>query len=211
MTIYIYAIVSFLIGGVPFGLLAGFAFGKGDIRSKGSGNIGATNAWRVAGPGAAAIAFIGDIGKGVLAVLLCTAMYQPSWPVAQSTAALAGGILAILGHTFSPFLGFRGGKGVNTALGVFVTLLPIETLIALGVFFVVVFAFRYISLGSILGAAAMAVVLWIERFGLNRKIDDLYLAAVTAMAMLIVITHRQNIRRLIGGSENKFSLKGMNR
>lgn len=208
MSIYIYLIVSFLIGGVPFGLLAGFAVGKGDIRTGGSGNIGATNAWRVAGPGAAAIAFIGDIGKGVVVVLLASTLYQADWPIMASTAALLGGILAILGHTFSPFLGFRGGKGVNTALGVFVTLLPVETLIALGVFFLVVLLTRYISLGSILGACTMAVILWIERYGMNREIDNLYLMAVTAMALLIVITHRQNIQRLLDGSESKFSLKG---
>jgi glycerol-3-phosphate acyltransferase PlsY len=162
----------------------------------------------VAGPGAAVIAFAGDIGKGAVAVALASAMYQPAWQIALSTAALLGGILAVLGHTFSPYLGFRGGKGVNTALGVFLTLLPVETLISLAVFFIVVFIFRYISLGSILGAVAMAAVMWVERFAMNRMIDDLYLAAVTALALLIVITHRQNIKRLIAGTENRFSLKG---
>ncbi len=211
MSIYVYLIISFLLGGIPFGLLAGFALGRGDIRTQGSGNIGATNAWRVAGPGAAAIAFVGDIGKGVVAVLLCHVFFQPSWPVLETTAALLGGVLAILGHTFSPYIGFRGGKGVNTALGVFVTLLPIETLIALGTFVLLVALFRYISLGSVAAAVTMAAILWIERFGMNRYIDDLYLAAVTGMALLIVITHRQNIRRLLSGTENKFRLKGANR
>jgi glycerol-3-phosphate acyltransferase PlsY len=211
MGIYIYLIISFLIGGIPFGLLAGFAFGKGDIRTGGSGNIGATNAWRVAGPAAAAVAFVGDIGKGVVAVLLSSVLYHATWPLVESAAALLGGLMAILGHTLSPYLKFRGGKGVNTALGVFVTLLPIETLISFAVFLLAVLSFRYISLGSILGGITLAAVTWIERFAMGRMIDDLYLTTVTAMALLIVLTHRQNIARLVAGSENKFSFKDSRR
>jgi glycerol-3-phosphate acyltransferase PlsY len=211
MSVYIYLIVSFIMGGIPFGLLIGFAFGKGDIRTRGSGNIGATNVWRVAGPVAAALTFIGDIGKGIAAVLLCYAFYHTGWPVSQSTAALIGGVIAVLGHVFSPFLGFRGGKGVNTALGVFITLLPIETLIAFAIFIVLVAVFRYISLGSIVGAVVLAAVLWIERFVMHRPVDNLYLAAVTLLAVLIIIMHRDNIKRLMHGNENRFHLSGAGR
>ncbi len=208
MSVYVYFIISFILGGVPFGLLIGFAFGKGDIRSQGSGNIGATNVWRVAGPVAAAITFIGDIGKGVAAVLLCHAFYHAGWPISESNAALIGGVVAVLGHVFSPFLGFRGGKGVNTALGVFITLLPIETLIAFAVFIVFVAVFRYISLGSMAGAVVLAAVLWIERYVMHREVENLYLAAVTLLALLIIVMHRGNIKRLMHGDENRFHFSG---
>lgn len=211
MSVYVYLIISFILGGIPFGLLIGFAFGKGDVRLQGSGNIGATNVWRVAGPFAAALTFIGDIGKGVAAVFLCYVLYQGGWPVSQSTAALIGGVIAVLGHVFSPFLGFRGGKGVNTALGVFITLLPIETLIAFAIFALLVAVFRYISLGSIVGAVVLAAVLWIERFIMHRPVDDLYLTAVTLLAILIIIMHRENIKRLMHGNENRFHLSGAGR
>jgi len=211
MSVYIYILVSFIIGGIPFGLLIGFAFGKGDIRNQGSGNIGATNVWRVAGPVAAAFTFIFDIGKGVAAVLLCYAFYHVGWPISEPNAALIGGVAAVLGHVFSPFLGFRGGKGVNTALGVFITLLPIETLIAFGVFIVLVAIFRYISLGSMAGAVVLAAALWIERYAMHRAVENLYLAAVTLLALLIIVMHRENIKRLMHGNENRFHFSGAGR
>jgi glycerol-3-phosphate acyltransferase PlsY len=207
MMFYLSLIVGFLIGGIPFGLTIGYLFGKGDIRRRGSGNIGATNVWRVAGPTAAILAFVGDIGKGILAVWLCSRLYQFGWPVTESTACLLAGILAILGHVFSPYLKFKGGKGVNTALGVFIYLLPAETLIALGVFLVVVLISRYISLGSMLSAAAFAAILWAERFIVHRPVDPIYLVVVVLLVIFMVFTHRQNIRRLMTGTENRFSLR----
>lgn len=211
MSVYVYFIISFILGGIPFGLLIGFAFGKGDIRNQGSGNIGATNVWRVAGGLAAAITFICDIGKGVAAVILCYGFYHFGWPISEPNAALIGGVVAVLGHVFSPFLGFRGGKGVNTALGVFITLLPIETLIAFAVFIVLVALFRYISLGSMAGAVVLAAVLWIEKYVMHREIENLYLAAVTLLALLILVMHRDNIKRLLHGNENRFHFSGAHR
>jgi glycerol-3-phosphate acyltransferase PlsY len=207
MNFYLYLIVVFLLGGLPFGLIIGYLSGKGDIRRQGSGNIGATNVWRVAGPRAAVFVFIGDIGKGVAAVLLMSPFHQSGWPISPSAAALLGGVIAVMGHSFSPFLRFRGGKGVNTALGVFVTLMPVETIIALGVFLLIVLVSRYISLGSMAGALTLAAVLWIERLTMSRPVDDLYLAAVSVLALFILITHRGNIKRLIRGTENRFQLR----
>ncbi len=207
MTFYIYLIFAFLLGGIPFGLLLGYIFGQGDIRKKGSGNIGAANVWRVAGPPPAILALIGDIGKGATAVLLCGRFYDPAWPVSPTTACLMAGVVVVLGHVFSPYLAFRGGKGVNTALGVFISLLPMETLIALGGFLIVVFLFRYISLGSIAAAIAFMIVIWIERFALHEPIADIYLTVSMLLAGFIIYTHRQNIRRLLAGTENRFQLK----
>lgn len=207
MNFYLYLIIAFVLGGIPFGLLAGYIAGKGDIRKKGSGNIGATNVWRVAGPGAAIFVFAGDIGKGVAAVWLSFLFFNAGWPISSTAAALAFGVAAVLGHTFSPFLKFKGGKGVNTALGVFITLMPIETLIAVGVFILTVSIFRYISLGSISGALTLAILLWVERVAMQRAIDDLFLVAASLLALLILITHRQNIKRLMKGTENRFRLR----
>jgi len=207
MNFYLYLITAYAIGGVPFGLAAGYMAGVGDVRKKGSGNIGATNVWRVAGGKAALIVFVGDIGKGVAAVGLAHLLFNSGWPFDLHAAALIGGFVAVLGHSFSPFLKFRGGKGVNTALGVFVTILPLETIIALVVFLVVVFVSRYISLGSVLAAVVMAAMLWIERLTGLRPVEDIYLAAGTLLAVLILVTHRQNIKRLCQGNENRFHLR----
>jgi len=207
MNFYVCLIIAFLLGGIPFGLLVGYLVGQGDIRKKGSGNIGATNVWRVAGPGPAIFVFVGDIGKGVAAVWLAMIFHDGGWPLAFAASALACGFVAVLGHMFSPFLRFKGGKGVNTALGVFIMLMPVQTLIAVAVFFLTVLVFRYISLGSILGALTLAIVLWIERTALNRPVDDWYVAAASLLALLILLAHRQNIVRLTKGTENRFHLR----
>jgi glycerol-3-phosphate acyltransferase PlsY len=207
MSLYLCLIIAFLLGGIPFGLIAGYLAGRGDIRKVGSGNIGATNVWRAAGAKYAIMVFIGDIGKGVAAVFLSHWLYMSSWPVTQVVAALLAGLAAVLGHTFSPYLRFRGGKGVNTTLGVFVSLMPIETLISLVVFFVMAFAFRFISLSSISATTAFAIILWFERLALTKDIDDLFLTIGTLTAILIMLTHRQNIKRLIHGTESRFQLK----
>lgn len=207
MTFYFYLIVAALLGGIPIGLVVGYAAGHGNIRNQGSGNIGATNVWRVAGPGAGIATLIGDVGKGVVAVLLCRTFFDTSWPVAISTAALLGGTAAVLGHMFSPFLLFRGGKGVNTALGVFISLMPVETVIACGVFIIMVAATRLVSLGSIVAALALAAVIWLERFVANKPIDPWHLAAAAVVPILIIVTHRQNIKRLVNGTESRFHFR----
>lgn len=207
MSFYLYFIIAYLMGGVPFALIVGYLAGQGDIRRKGSGNVGATNVWRLAGPFPAMFVFVGDIGKGAAAVLIASSFYQTGWPVSLSNAALIAGILAVLGHTFSPYLGFRGGKGVNTAVGVFISLMPIETLIAVGVSIIVVFAFRYISLGSMVGAVTLAVIIWVEKLVLGRPIENSFLVVSAIIAAFILYTHRQNIKRLASGTENRFQLR----
>lgn len=207
MTLFLYIVIAYMLGGLPFGLAAGYLAGCGDIRKQGSGNIGATNVWRVAGPTAAVFVFVCDIAKGVAAVLLVSLFASNTWSVSVATAALAGGVAAVLGHTFSPFLKFRGGKGVSTALGVFLSLLPAETGIAFAVFLIVVLLSRYISLGSIIGALVFAAILWIERYAMGKPVELTYIIAATVVAALIVLTHRQNIRRLWQGTESRFRLK----
>lgn len=208
MSFYLTFLAGFLIGGIPFGLFAGYVAGVGDIRTQGSKNIGATNVWRIAGPGWAVIPFVGDIGKGAAAVLLSRLLYQPaSWPLSMAGSALAVGIAAVLGHTFSPYLRFRGGKGVNTALGVFAALTPRETVAALIVFLIMLILFRYISLASMIAAIAFAAIVWIERFALDRPIETPYLVCAILVPALILFTHRGNIERLIQGTEPRFQLR----
>ncbi len=197
-------VIAFLLGGIPFGLIIGFLSGHGDIRRQGSGNIGATNVWRIVGPTAAVFAFIGDIGKGVLAVFMARWLYDPSWLAPASTAAVAAGAAAILGHVFSPYLRFRGGKGVNTALGVFISLLPLEVGLGLVAFVIIVIVFRYISLGSMVGAAVFVAAAWVARFVFHASVAPLCLAAASLAGLLILYTHRQNIRRLLDGTESRF-------
>jgi len=196
-------ICGYLLGSIPFALMIARLFGIKDIRSVGSGNIGATNAWRAAGPAAGILVSVGDIGKGVLAVLIASLM--PDSALGMANLKLIAGIAAVIGHVFPIFLLFRGGKGVNTALGVMITILPIETLIALAGFILVVAASRYISLGSVMAAIIFfAAVLVSYLFELHR-IPIFYLLISGLLMLLILITHRSNIGRLLSGKENKFS------
>ncbi|MEE9441271.1 MAG: glycerol-3-phosphate 1-O-acyltransferase PlsY [candidate division Zixibacteria bacterium] len=207
MSFYFFLILSYLLGGIPFGLIVGFLFGHGDIRSKGSGNIGATNVWRVAGPWAALFVFIGDIGKGAAAVWICHHWYNPLWPISFEGAALLFGFFAVLGHLFSPYLKFKGGKGVNTALGVFTSLLPWETLASVIIFVVVLLVTRFVSLSSIIAALSLVGILWLKYLYFNIPIKKEYLLATSIVSVLIIFTHHKNIKRLLTGTENKFQLR----
>lgn len=201
---YLTLTFSFLLGGIPFGLLAGYLSGHGDIRRQGSENIGATNVLRVAGLIPAIGATLGDVGKGVAVVYLSLSMFDPSWGMSQATAGLLCGFVAVLGHSFSPFLKFKGGKGVNTTLGVFIVLAPLETLLAVVSFALVVLMTRYISLGSIIGMFVFTTVLFTERFVMDKEIEISFLVASALLTGLIIVTHRHNIKRLIAGNENRF-------
>ena len=194
---------GYILGSIPFALIISRLFGIRDIREVGSGNIGATNAWRAAGPAAGIMVTVGDIGKGVLAVFIASLM--PESALGAANLKMIAGIAAVVGHVFPVFLLFRGGKGVNTALGVMIMILPIETLIALLGFILIVVISRYISLGSVLAAVIfftsvlMAYILKLE------DIPVLYLIVSGILMLLIIITHRTNIKRLLSGRENRFS------
>lgn len=203
-------LIAYLIGAIPFALIVTKLAGTGDIRKLGSGNLGATNVWRVAGFKVAVWVFIGDIGKGVAAVLIAGFLgntYTVDW-VSVDVLMVLCAVAAVLGHVFPVYIGGKGGKGVNTALGAVGTLLPVEVLLSVLVFAVVVTLTRYVSLGSILGAIALPVALLLERFGMNIIVADIYLYLTLLLALLILLTHYQNIGRLMKGTENKFSFSG---
>lgn len=193
--------VAYLLGSIPFGYILVRTFRGEDIRATGSGNIGATNVARSGAKGLGIATLVLDALKGWLAVYIAQrlALHYGAFPKGYDIAALAG-LLAVLGHMFPVWLGFRGGKGVATALGVFLALMPGVTLIAVLVF-AAVFAFtKYVSLASIVGAVVLAIlaVCFDER---HRLIMDLVYIAI---ALLVVWKHSGNIQRMRAGTEPKF-------
>ena len=194
---------GYILGSIPFALIISRLFGIRDIREVGSGNIGATNAWRAAGPAAGIMVTVGDIGKGVLAVFIASLM--PESALGAANLKLIAGIAAVVGHVFPVFLLFRGGKGVNTALGVMIMILPIETLIALLGFILIVVISRFISLGSVLAAVIFFISVLMAYILKLEDIPVLYLIVSGILMLLIIITHRTNIKRLLSGRENRFS------
>ncbi len=204
LTIYLVAAVAaYLLGSVPFGYLLVRIFRKEDIRSKGSGNIGATNVIRSGAKGLGAVTFVLDVVKGYCAVLCCeiAVAHLSMAPGVRLNAVALAALFAILGHIYPVWLGFKGGKGVATAFGVFLALAPWAALAGLGIFVVVFAISRYVSLGSILAAAAFPVIAVLLPHGPRSA----FLTAVLFLVPLIVIArHRQNIARLMNGTEYRF-------
>ena len=194
------ALAAYLLGSIPFGFLLVRIFRKEDIRSRGSGNIGATNVIRSGAKGLGALTFLLDACKGYLAVLL-GGYLAVRLGVPYGNAVAVAAIFAILGHIYTVWLRFKGGKGVATAFGVFLALAPWAALASLGVFVLVFALSRYVSLASIVGAAAFpafALLLQHPEYGL-------WLTVVVFLAPLIVIVkHRENIGRLLHGTEYRF-------
>jgi glycerol-3-phosphate acyltransferase PlsY len=203
------AAAAFLLGSVPVGYLLIRVFRRQDIRSVGSGNIGATNVLRAGGKGLGAATFLLDVLKGCAAVWLGMALAARLGPTLgpmidpRNAEALAA-LCAVLGHMFTPWLHFRGGKGVATGFGVFLVAAPLAALAAIALFAIVLALSRYVSLASILAAAAFPVFAWLMVHG-NRPAFFLFVQA--AVALLIIIKHHQNIRRLLAGTESRFGVR----
>ncbi len=182
---------AYLLGGIPFGLLVARARGR-DPRRQGSGNIGATNVGRVAGRVAGALTLLLDAAKGLASVWIA-GVFVPGIAAASGAAAAA-----VLGHVFSPYTRFRGGKGVATAAGAFAALSPGASVVAFLVFLLLAAGSRTVSLGSIGAAVALpAASVWLAPGGGR-------FAAALICGLLIVVRHRDNIRRLLAGTESRF-------
>ena len=200
---------AYLLGSVPTGYLLVRFFLHRDIRSSGSGNIGATNVLRSGGKGLGAATFLLDVLKGGAAVYLggvLGAILLPGTPL-RSAQALAA-LFAVLGHIFPVWLRFKGGKGVATGFGVFLVAAPLAALAAITVFAVVLFFSRYVSLASILGAACFPVFAWLLAqtiYGGERPV--FFIAVQAFVALLIIVKHHQNIGRLLAGTESRFGAK----
>jgi glycerol-3-phosphate acyltransferase PlsY len=196
---------AYLLGSVPTGYLLMRLFRKEDIRQSGSGNIGATNVLRSGGKGLGAATFLLDMLKGCSAVwlgALLGGLLLPHTPVRDAEALAA--LVAVLGHVFPVWLGFRGGKGVATGFGVFLAATPPAALAAISVFALVLALSRYVSLASILGSASFPVF---AHFLDHYERPPLFIAVEIAVAAIIIVKHHQNIRRLIAGTESRIGKK----
>ena len=198
-------LIAYLLGSIPTGFLVAKARGI-DIRTVGSGNIGATNVFRILGKPAGILVLLADAAKGWLAVFIVARLISGwSYPDAGQPASewfrLCAGIAAILGHNYSCWLHFKGGKGIATSAGVLVALVPLPLLIILTIW-ILVFAFtRYVSLASIAASFSLPFAAW--AVGISRTI-----VLVTAgLAALAIYKHKANIKRLINGTESKIAMK----
>ena len=189
------AVVSYLLGSIPFGYLLVRIFKGEDVRTSGSGNIGATNVARKS-PLLGAATLLLDAAKGLAAVLVARALFSgPHQQLIMTTAAF----FAVLGHLFPVWLRFRGGKGVATSLGAFILLTPESILCMVILFLLVAVAFRYVSLGSVAVAVAFPLLAW----ALREYTDSRQLVLIAAVSLLVIWRHRQNIGRIAAGTESK--------
>lgn len=193
--------IAYLLGSIPFGYLLVRIFRHEDIRATGSGNIGATNVARSGAKGLGILTLILDALKGFAAVVIAQHIAAPSGLPQSYEIAVCAGVAAVLGHCFPIWLGFRGGKGVATALGVFFALVPVTTVLCvLAVFFVIVLTTRYVSLASIVAAALFPF------FALPHAPvrTPTVVAGYILIPLIVILKHHQNIRRLISGTEHRF-------
>lgn len=192
-------LVSYILGSISTSYIIAKKFAGVDIRTQGSGNAGSTNVLRTLGKKAGALTFVGDFLKGSLAVFI-SKIIAKKYGIDDLSAGYLAAAFVVLGHNYPVFLGFKGGKGVATSLGSMITLNPIIASICFVVFLIVVFFTRYISLGSILGISISPFIMIILK---NKQafFITLFLTAVT------IISHRENIKRLINGTERKLGQK----
>jgi glycerol-3-phosphate acyltransferase PlsY len=188
--------LAYLIGAVPVGLLSGLAAGV-DVRRVGSGNIGATNVMRAIGPLAGLAVFVADVLKGAGAVALCRALGVEGWLLGMAA------LFAVMGHCFSPYLAFKGGKGVATTLGAFLALHPLPALVCLGVWILAVAVTRYVSLGSMVAVGIAPIVFYMAAPSEGADI----IVILAALALLVIGRHNDNLERLLRGTENRIGRK----
>jgi glycerol-3-phosphate acyltransferase PlsY len=195
------ALVAYLLGSIPFGFVAGLIAGV-DVRKHGSGNIGATNTLRVLGKKYGYPVFVADVLKGYLAVriALWLTRFDPS---TGDFIGILAAFFVVVGHSFPIWLRFRGGKGVAAAAGACLGLVPLATLIAVLIWIVTFFIFRYVSLASIVAAIALAL----SALFLGYAADPILLTFTCLIAALIILRHRSNIMRLLQGREPRFDRK----
>lgn len=205
MILYLFIIISYLIGSIPTGLLLAKAAGGGDIRRAGSGNIGATNVARLLGKKLGLLTLLGDVLKAAIPMLavywyLVHRELAPSARDLDLAVSLCGGA-AFLGHVYPVYLKFKGGKGVATALGVFIVLEPVAVLISIIIFIAAVWISGFVSIGSLLVSALMTLWIWV----LGGSSYHVFLAFF--IAVLIWLKHMDNINRLLEGTEKSWKRK----
>jgi glycerol-3-phosphate acyltransferase PlsY len=190
--------MSYIIGSIPSALIVGKTQNI-DVREHGSKNIGATNAYRVLGRKYGIIVFLMDMFKGMLPLIIAS-----SFGIKDNYLVLIG-FISVIGHTFSIFAKFKGGKGVATSFGMFIFLAPLQSLISIIIFIIIVYFSRYISLGSIISAVVLPTLVLI--LPVNNVITDKTLISVLSLLLgaYVIYKHKANIKRLINHNENKFN------
>jgi glycerol-3-phosphate acyltransferase PlsY len=197
-----YVLLAFVSGSIPWSWILGKIRGV-DIRKEGSGNTGATNLFRVCGRGIGFTGLFLDAFKGALPILAAKYGIAGFTPSAGQWVLAAASIFAVMGHVFSPWLGFRGGKGVATTFGVLMVLSPLTVAVGFAVFILIFSATRYVSLGSVSAPVAMIPAVFILE-----PAEPSVQIIICLVAVLIVVRHKSNIVRLLRGEENKFSFRG---
>lgn len=207
-------ILAYIAGSIPTSIIISKLVRGIDIREHGSGNAGGSNVFRVLGWKYGILVILLDALKGALAVIIVARLYLDSFPFKNVTpfddftlVQIICGVTAVIGHIWTVFAGFRGGKGIATGLGVLIIIVTIDMALALGIFFLVVTISRYISLGSIAAAVSVPVILVIREnvFGIDIQGYHTVLPFTIALAVLVLYTHRKNIDRIFKGSESKVS------
>lgn len=207
LSITVIAILSYLLGSVPFSIIVSRIWKGIDIRDYGSKNAGFTNVYRVVGPLPAVIVLVLDIAKGIVAVLLIARIFSDSAYLSSIDLKLIAGLFVILGHVFPVFAGFRGGKGIAVGLGALLSIIPLEVTLALILFVLIVAITRYVSLGSLSATAFIFLALLFERYYLQYQVPAELIFMIFFLTALIFFNHRGNIKRLLAGTENKFGRK----
>lgn len=195
-------LISYLLGSIPIGYLVSRYLNNVDIRQHGSGNTGATNVYRILGLKAGLITAIGDIGKAIIAIKIVERLILTAhWGLELKTILLISGIIVIIGHNWSIFLRFDGGKGVATTVGVLLALLPYSLLILTVIWISIVYFTRYVSLASIISGLTLPLLLVLF------KEPSEYIIFGIAAALFVIYRHRSNIQRLLKGEENQIRSK----
>ena len=213
-------ILSYLIGSIPTSIIVSKLARGIDIRDYGSGNAGGTNVMRVLGWKHGLFVIVLDALKGVLAVVVVARLHYGSMPFNNVTpfddftlVQIIAGISAVIGHIWTVFAGFKGGKGIATALGMLLMITTVDMLVAIGVFVLVVSISKYVSLGSIFGAIAVPLTLVVREniFNVNIPGYNTLLPFVIAVSLLVIFTHRKNVVRLLNGNESKINFSKKNK
>ncbi|MFC1552834.1 glycerol-3-phosphate 1-O-acyltransferase PlsY [Candidatus Latescibacterota bacterium] len=207
MLILLLIVCAYLIGSIPTSIVAGKMLRGIDIREYGSHNPGATNTFRILGKKIGITVGLIDIFKGFFAVYFLTGLIPSHGHFSAEIRMICAGIAVIAGHVWTVFAGFKGGKGVGTAFGVFLALAPLASLVSMVVWCAVTFSTGYVSLGSILGATVLPVSVIVLGFVRGDLSVPLTVISLT-VAAIVIVRHRSNISRLLSGEENRFGKRG---
>lgn len=216
LNLFVIFILSYLVGSIPTSIIISKMVKGIDIRQHGSGNAGGSNVFRILGWKYGITVIVLDALKGVIAVLLISRLYLGDFPFSNATpfddftlVQIIAGIFAVIGHIWTIFAGFKGGKGIATGLGILVSIVTVDMLLALVIFAIVVFISKYISLGSLAAAISVPLIMIVRENIFDVDISGYHtiLPLTVFLALLVMFTHKTNIRRLLQGNENKITLK----